>query len=160
MRASVLFCTLAWTAAITAFCTPVLAQLPGEKLERIEFTLGDSDWRIEMPKGSKLRPGPDCVQVWHPRSTRLVKFLELCARGTPATDGTPREIILRNGARVVYSINSDIGGGSGGSESELKGSLELKGRMFALTCRDQGEWSTDPSWCLLYLHSLAVADRN
>src|SRR6185503_14950555 len=124
---------------LAAFWLPALAQLPGE-LERIEFTLADSSCHIMMPQGSKLRHAPGCVQIWHPQSTRLVKFLQLCAQGAPAA--APNEAILRNGARIAYSLDYDIGGGSGGSEAELKGSLELNGRMLALTCRDQGEWGT------------------
>jgi hypothetical protein len=67
--------------------------------------------------------------------------------------------MLTDGARVRYSINYDLGGGSGGTEGELKGELEFAGKVFMLTCHDQGEGSNEPDWCLSYLRYLEVRDR-
>jgi hypothetical protein len=152
----------ATAGAVAAVCASTLAQpSANEALERIAFALGDVRYHIAMPKGSKLhdphRPG--CIEIWHPRSVRLMKFLELCAPARPAAATYRSHSTLSNGARVRYEVDHDIGSGMGGTEGELKGQLELEGRVLGLTCRDQSEWKTSPGWCLHYLRSLEVADR-
>jgi len=152
----------ATAGAIAAVCAFALAQpAPNEVLERIEFALGDLRYHIAMPKGSKLhdlhRPG--CIEIRHPHSIRLMKFLELCSPAGPAAAAYKSRSTLGNGARVRYDVDHDIDGGMGGTEGELKGQLELEGRVFDLTCRDQSERRTSPDWCLHYLRSLETQDR-
>jgi Type six secretion immunity 3 domain len=131
---------------------------PEAQLERFQFALGSVRYQILLPKRSRLerRNEPGCIKLWHPRSQRTMTFLQLCA--APGTDARAytRQTTLPNGARVRYSIDHDIGGGSGGTEGELKGQLDLGGKVIALTCRDQGEWGNDPGWCLQYLRYLEV----
>src|SRR5262245_27831292 len=133
----------------------------GSELQRIEFALGDVSFTILMPKQSRLdeigRPG--CVKIWHPRSTRATVFLEICPAVGTAKSPFVNRAKLKNGATVDYRVHHNIGGGSGGMEGELKGQLELNGRPFAVTCRDQSEWSNDPTWCLSYLESLEIREH-
>jgi hypothetical protein len=133
----------------------------GSELQRMEFALGDVRLSILMPKQSRLdevgRPG--CVKIWHPRSTRANVFLEICPTVGTAKSPFVKRAILRNGATVDYRVDHNIGGGSGGMEGELKGQLELKARAITVTCRDQGEWSADPSWCLDYLEYLEIKEH-
>jgi hypothetical protein len=65
----------------------------------------------------------------------------------------------KDGMRLRYNINYDIGGGSGGAEGELRGELDFNGRTFGLTCHDQSEWGTKPDWCLEFLRYLEVKNR-
>lgn len=141
-----------------------LAQAPlsaDAQLEPIEFTLEDVRYRISMPRRSRLSDvnKAGCLKIWHPRASRLMKFLELCSASGSIPTTFPRATTLTNGVRVSYTIDRDVGGGSGGTEGELKGRIELNGKLFALTCRDQGEWGNDPGWCLHYLGSLVVKAR-
>ena len=87
-------------------------------------------------------------------------FLELCSAPGAILGAYARQATLSNGARVRYIIDYDIGGGSGGTEGELKGQLDLGAKVFALSCRDQGEWRTMPDWCVQYLRYLKVQERH
>ena len=87
-------------------------------------------------------------------------FMELCSSSPSAAHTYGRRQKLANGALLRYSIESDLGGGSGGSEAELAGRLNLSGRVLAIVCRHQSEWNPDPSWCINYLGYLKVEARN
>jgi hypothetical protein len=128
------------------------------EFQRAEFMLADTQYQILIPTGSRLddTKKPGCVGIWHPLSTRAMTFLELCSASRNNPTSFARQMTLKNGAHVRYNIDQNIGGGSGGTEGELNGELELGGKVFGLTCRDQGEWGNSPDWCLLYLHRLEV----
>jgi hypothetical protein len=132
------------------------------ELERIEFVLDAVPDQILLPRGCQLehRNAPGCVKIWHPRSRRSMTFLELCSAPGAILGAYARQATLSNGARVRYIIGYDIGGGSGGTEGELKGQLDLGAKVFALSCRDQGEWRTMPDWCVQYLRYLKVQERH
>jgi hypothetical protein len=129
-----------------------------EQLAPIVFALGEVRYRIAMPTHSALasmsRPG--CAMIWYLAGVRAMKFLELCTSAGDIATSLPRRAKLPNGARVDYSADYDIGGGSGGTEGELKGRLALDGKVLALTCHDQSEWGPRPEWCLSYLGGLQV----
>lgn len=131
---------------------------PETELERIEFWLADVRYHILVPRRSRLAQTntPGCAKIWHPLSTRSMIFLELCSAPAGTMGPYARQATLSNGARVRYSVDHDIGGGSGGTEGELKGEIDLDGRVLALTCRDQGEWRNNPDWCVHYLGHLGV----
>ena len=154
------FLLIAATGALAASSLHALGQVvtrPDARLEPLEFVLDDVRFRVLVPAGSRSdTDNPACVRIWHPRATRAMTFLELCSAARAAPDGFARRATLSNRARVRFSIDHDIGGGSGGTEGELKGVLELDGRTLALTCRDQGEGSNNPGWCLDYLQHLSV----
>ncbi len=130
-----------------------------EVLERIEFALGDRRYHIAMPKGSKLhdlhRPG--CIEIRHPHSIRLMKFLELCSAAGPTAAAyksqTPRSTTAPASATTWTTTSAAAWEGPRGPQ------LELEGRVLGLTCRDQSEWKTSPGWCLHYLRSLEIEDR-
>jgi Type six secretion immunity 3 domain len=137
------------------------AQLRSERLEPIDFELGDVPYRILVPESSRLsRAGNSgCVTIWHPRATRLMTFLELCPAFSDIPSTFAEQATLTNGAHVRYTVDHDIGSGMGGTEGELKGRLDLDGRVLVLTCRDQGKGGNSPDWCLRYLGYLEVKER-
>ena len=134
---------------------------PPSDLESIEFVLEDVRYQILVPRRSRpaAKNAPGCVMIWHPRAVRVMTFLELCSATGPTPATFAKRATLTDGIRVRYNIDHDLGGGSGGTEGELKGELDLGGKVFLLTCRDQDEWRNNPEWCLHYLHSLQVKDR-
>jgi hypothetical protein len=135
---------------------------PYPELDRIEFILENASYQILVPRKSRLSAAsnPGCVKIWHPLSLRLMIFLELCSASKVTQGSFAKQAMLTDRIRVRYNINYDIGSGSGGTEGELKGELDLAGKVFTLTCRDQGEWGNNPDWCLHYLRYLEVKDRN
>lgn len=134
---------------------------PHSDLESIEFVLEDVRYQILLPRGSRpaAKSEPGCVKIWHPRAVRAMIFLELCSVSRPPEATFAERATLSDRIRVQYTIDHDLGGGSGGTEGELKGELDLEGKVFLLTCRDQDEARNNPEWCLDYLHSLQVKDR-
>ena len=155
---------IAATGLLAAMSSFVLADAPlhpNPDLEPINFALEDVYYRILVPKRSRLSHinSPGCVKIWHPRATRLMTFLELCSASGEIQSAFAKQTTLTNGARVHYTVNHDIGGGSAGIEGELRGRLDLDGRVLVLTCRDQSEWGNSPSWCLLYLGYLEIKER-
>ena len=134
---------------------------PYAELEPIEFVLADVRYQIHLPRRSRLMAvsDPGCVDIRHPNAVRTMTFLELCASPTLAPATYSRHATLSTGIRVRYNVDRNIGGGSGGTEGEIKGEFHLEGRVFGLRCRDQGEWRNNPQWCLLYLPYLQVSDR-
>jgi Tse3 toxin immunity protein Tsi3 len=149
--------------ALMAMSPFVLADVPPhpDALELIDFDLADVHYRVSVPKWSRLghinRPG--CIKIWHLRATRLMTFLELCSALGDMPSTFTKQATLTNGAHVRYTVDHDIGGGSGGTEGELKGRLDLDGRVLVLTCRDQGEGGNSPDWCLQYLGYLEFKER-
>jgi len=81
-------------------------------------------------------------------------FLELCAASQAPASTFANQTVLTNGSRLSFNIDEDIGGGSGGTEGELVGDLNLNGKVLSVTCRDQSEMRTNPAWCLRYLRHL------
>lgn len=157
---------VSWLAAAMFAATPMRepghAQSPPvSELQRVDFAIDSVSYQIMVPMAARLdgnaRPG--CVMVWHPRSNRQMTFMELCSSSLPAAHTYARQLKLTNGAILHYSIESGLGGGSGGSEAELAGQLDLNGRVLAIVCRHQSEWNPDPSWCINYLGYLKVEDR-
>lgn len=159
----VLLAAIATTGMLTAISPFVLAEAPLDpnELVPIDFVVADVQYSILLPKRSQLSRtnSPGCVQIWHPRSTRLMTFLELCSAIGSLPKAFAKQATLANGAQVHYTIDHDIGGGNAGTEGELKGRLDLDGRALVLTCRDQGEWGNRPDWCLRYLAYLEVKER-
>lgn len=129
-------------------------------LERFAFVLGGGRHAIMMPKHARLgrNAPPNCVRLWHPRANRLMIFLELCAGSRTAPGKFTREKEFTNGAQLRYAIDESVGGGSGGTEAELVGELNLNGELFSVICRDQNEWGADPTWCLSYLPYLEALE--
>jgi hypothetical protein len=152
---------VAVASALAGSSFAIAQGLLGSELQRMEFTMGDVRFSILMPKQSRFdeagRAG--CVKIWHPRSTRANVFLEICPVVGTAKSPFVKRAVLKNGATVDYRVDHNIGGGSAGMEGELKGQLELNAKIIAVACRDQGEWSNDPSWCLDYLESLEIKDH-
>ena len=134
---------------------------PSSDLMGIEFALEDVSYQVLVPKRSWLSNtnNPGCVKIWHPHAVRTMTFLELCSASGAIPGPFERRATLTDGVRVRYNVNHDIGGGSGGTEGELNGELDLNGKVFVLTCRDQDERRNDPEWCLHYLRYLEVRDR-
>jgi len=152
------------TGVLVVVSSYVLGQAqsrPDSDLERIEFALEEVHYQILVPRHSRLDQTnePGCIKIWHPRSTRSMTFLELCSASGTIPSAYGSRATLTNGAAVRYDIDRNIGGGSGGTEGELKGRLDLDGKVFVLTCRDQGEWGNAPDWCLHYLRYLEVKER-
>jgi Type six secretion immunity 3 domain len=143
-------------------CFAVQAQSPpGSELERIEFALEDVHYQVLLPRRSRLaeKNRSNCVKIWRAHATRSMTFLELCSASGAIPVTYARRATFTNGVRVRYNIDHDIGGGSGGTEGEIKGQLEFGGKVFGLTCRDQAEWRNAPDWCLDYLRYLEVKER-
>jgi hypothetical protein len=86
-------------------------------------------------------------------------FLELCQASSETVARKIPWMTLSNGIRIRYAVDADIGGGSGGTEAELRGELQLGAETLVLTCRDQGE-RPDPEWCIAYLGHLKSAGAN
>jgi hypothetical protein len=64
---------------------------------------------------------------------------------------------LSNGAVLRYNVDYDVGGGSGGTEGVIEGTLEIGTQVLAVTCHDQREISAPrPEWCLQYLRYLTL----
>jgi hypothetical protein len=131
---------------------------PDTELDRIEFVLKDARYQILLPRRSRLAENnaPGCVKIWHPRAVRTMTFLEICSASGPAIVTFAKQTTLTDGLRVRYNIDHDLGGGSGGTEGEIKGELDLHGKVFRLTCRDQDETRINPEWCLHYLPYLVA----
>jgi hypothetical protein len=131
-------------------------------LDHVEFMIEDTRYQILVPKGSRLAEtkAPGCVTIWHPRAVRTMTFLELCSASGSASATFAKRATLTDGVGASYNIDRDLGGGSGGTEGEIKGELDLYGKVFRLTCRDQDEAETNPEWCLRYLRYMKVKDRN
>jgi hypothetical protein len=54
---------------------------------------------------------------------------------------------LKNGHTLRYRVDYDMGGGSGGTEGELVGRIEIDDRSILVRCRDQKEGRPEPEWC-------------
>jgi len=66
---------------------------------------------------------------------------------------------FRNGNILQFSLNDDMGGGSGGTESMLWGKLtDENGLHVYIYCYDQGEWSTNPEWCIKYWQNFSFSN--
>jgi hypothetical protein len=135
---------------------------PYSDLDSIELILAEKRYQIRAPSKAQVSRAnkPGCAKIWHPPAVRSMTFLELCSTFTATSETYARQATLSNGARVRFNINHDIGAGSGGTEGELKGQLEFDGKVFVLTCRDQGENGNNPEWCLHYLRYLEVKNRD
>jgi hypothetical protein len=157
---------LLWLGAAAIVAMPIHA--PGRAqtplvstLQQVVFTIDDVPYQIMMPVGARLEANarPGCAKVWHPRSMRQMNFMELCPSSSASARSYATERKLTNDAVLRFSIESDLGGGSGGTESELAGRLDINGKALAVVCRHQSEWYPDPSWCINYLGYLKVDDR-
>jgi hypothetical protein len=138
-----------------------VALTPSPPLERMTFTLRDSTFEIQLPErpwlpeGSKMVALRDHV-IFHasPRAMRFIKIANVKQK-TPTVVG--RTQTLSNGSTLVFRVNYNVGGGSGGTEGTLVGRVEINGQRLSVTCGDQIEGSRpDPEWCIPYLGTLAI----
>jgi hypothetical protein len=147
-----------------AACVEAQAQKAADPagLQRVDFTLADVRYQILVPQDAPvLMPSGQIrhIEIRYPRLTRTVRLFRLSADLAERQETFAHASTLSNGAVLKYSIDRNIGGGSGGTEGELKGRLELGVRVLAVLCHDQDEWGYPrPEWCVPYLHHLRIDD--
>jgi hypothetical protein len=126
-------------------------------LEPRTFELAGGSYEIMLPKGVTVKlPDSrfDYVEVRFPH-TRKIRLFTLA----PASSGEKtydRSETLGNGAVLRYSLDEATGSGSGEPEQELRGQLEIGGRVLSVLCHDQA-MTPSPYWvCVPYLHHIRI----
>jgi hypothetical protein len=125
------------------------------ELRRWDFMLDGVRYRILLPQRATRMSGSDRFSV--SLSSRLMRQLHLW----PAPDSGARTYAnvqeLSDGIVVRYNIDRDVGGGSGGTEGQLEGVLQIGASTLAVTCLDQDEFRAPrPEWCLQFLRELRI----
>jgi hypothetical protein len=130
------------------------------KLKTFDFTLGDVRYRILLPKRATLMRASGSDRFHVSLSTRMLRQMELLPAPAESGKAYPRTQALSNGAVLKFGVRDPEGDmGSGGPEQMLEGHLQIGERALTVRCHDQGEWPSLPeaTWCIAYLHHLAVA---
>jgi Tse3 toxin immunity protein Tsi3 len=138
------------------------AQEPADptNLKTFGFMLGDVQYRILLPKHATLTRASGSDRFHVSLSMRMVRQMELLPAPSESGKAYPRTQALSNGAVLKFGVRDPEGDtGSGGPEQVLEGHLQIGERTLAVRCHDQGEWPSLPgaTWCIAYLHHLAVA---
>jgi hypothetical protein len=137
------------------------AQEPADptNLKTFDFMLGDLRYRILLPKHATLMRGSGSDRFHVSLSMRMLRQMVLLPAPGESGKAFPRTQMLSNGAILKFDVRDPEGSmGSGGPEQMLEGHLQLGERALAVRCHDQGEWPALPgaTWCIAYLHHLAV----
>ena len=124
-------------------------------------TVADSLWGNAV--ANDPRQDERSASLFFPSSPRVAKGIFLSTASDPLAEGvspsSPGRLPLLKGAVLDYALYPDVGGGSGGIEGRLRGTLRLAGRTIQVSCHDQGEGGVDPAWCVPYLHHLSIVQE-
>src|SRR5262245_37677040 len=101
--------------------------IPPEVIERQNFTLAEVSYAIDLPQRGKPQPANDGV-LFSGFSSRAMRFVEFKKVEAGSAEKFDRKVVLKNGNSFTYKVDYDIGGGSGGTEGELVGRIEVDGR--------------------------------
>lgn len=124
------------------------------------FELSGKSYRMFVPMGSSIEQDTTrrSVLIRPTPNGRLVRFLSLAPLAGATLPPPTESTTLANGLSVSYSIDDDIGGGSGGPEAELFGETLLDPQTpIIVVCHDQREGGANAAWCLDYLATLEPA---
>jgi hypothetical protein len=142
----------------------LMAQNPSDAtgLQRVHFMLAGLRYQILVPEGARVVPPNEQIQfieIRGPGVTRNVRHFRIGPQAE-SREKYASHMRLLNGAVLEYTIDPNIGGGSGGPEAQLQGQLHIGTRVLSVTCHDQreGVGSPDPEWCVPYLHHLRIRD--
>lgn len=116
-----------------------------------QFSVGDREWVISLPPEFQRDPNVPFVQFLRPdyRVPRVLRF----TASLPALDKPQRKVRLRHGGNLRYNI-ATYDGGSGGTEAELFGHIDMEAIAIGIVATDQDELSPHPKWCIEFLHTL------
>lgn len=145
--------------ALLGGCTAEEVALPAPpSSECRSFEIAGTSYRMLLPEGSAIEPDAarGSVLIRPKPKGRLMRFLSIAplagATVPPPTDST----ILAHDLEFSYSLDENIGGGSGGPEAELVGEMLLDARTpIMIVCRDQQEGGANAKWCFEPLETLA-----
>src|SRR5262249_38949720 len=107
------------------------------------FELAGVHYVIALPQGMRLeKSAPPAERVYvdfgpDRRALRYFAFSPVRERGR---ETYAKSETLRNGALLRYSVDNELGGGSGGMEGELNGQITIGTHTLAVTCHDQSEF--------------------
>jgi hypothetical protein len=124
-----------------------------EVLERKSFAFDGVAYELQLPVRGRVYAAADSVRI-SDFSTRAMQFIEF--KKAQDDPGGNRKHALKNGHTLTYRVDYDLGGGSGGTEGELVGRMEIGGHALLVTCRDQKKGRPEPEWCFPYLGTLAI----
>lgn len=133
--------------------TTMLAESECRSLE-----INGKSYRMRVPAGSSIEQDAvrGSILIRPSPNGRMVRFLSLAPQAGLTLPPPETSATLANGLSISYSIDDEIGGGSGGAEEEMSGEMLLDSRTpIVIACHDQGELSRDAGWCLEYLGTLA-----
>jgi hypothetical protein len=147
--------------ALRATHLPASVSRASPAAEPLPIVLAGVRYELLIPKGANVRlpdGKTDFVEVWHPNTTRRIRMFRLGPSAVGSEETYARSETLMNGAVLRYNIDDNIGGGSSGTEGELKGRLEIGTKVLAVTCHDQDEFRAPNPYriCVPYLHHLRV----
>ena len=124
-------------------------------LRRTTFTLDGMSFAMPVPDRGNVRVSADTFTIFV--GTRLQRLITLEKSKAGSRRHYRQKTVLANGLRLEYSIDDNVGGGSGGTIAELKGRLEINGHVLSVLCTDQSEFSAPQAdWCLSYLGQLEL----
>ena len=126
-----------------------------EVLERKSFTIDRVLYEMQLPASRSVDATADRVMI-SDSSTRQMRFIEIKKAQDGPAEKLDRKETLKNGRTLRYRVDYDIGGGSGGTEGELVGRIEIDDRAILVRCRDQKEGRPEPEWCFPYIGTLAI----
>lgn len=130
---------------------------PDGECRKIE--VGGKRLSMLLPKGSSVEPDTarGSVLLRPNPNGRLVRFLSIAPLAGATLPPADESTKLANGLTLSYSVDDDIGGGSGGPEAELTGETLLDPQTpLMIVCHDQQEGGANAEWCLESLGTLAA----
>lgn len=127
-------------------------EAPDEVLACRSFRLGGTDYAIRLPEVAEVRASGDAaVEIWPLAGGRRMRFLRLTVSADGRVPESASRMTLPGVGELAYAVEADLGGGSGGTEGELRGALTLSAPAsgtLGIVCHDQQEGTPDPHWCL------------
>lgn len=157
MRCSLLVSIVA-IAGLLIGCSDDGATVVDAEGECGRLQISGNNYRMLLPMGSAIEADAarGSVLIRPEPHGRLMRFLSIAplagATLPPPTDST----ILAHGQTFSYSLDENIGGGSGGPEAELVGEMLLDAKTpLMIVCRDQQEGGANAEWCFEPLETLA-----
>ncbi len=115
--------------------------------------LGPVRLRTRIVDDLSVVTGRDEVRVTRRPNTRTPTTLVVTNSPAAAAPDRPAWLTTQCGLRVNYGVQRE-GGGSGGEEATVRGTLRLSWARLAFTCNSQSEWGEPEGACLGLLEAL------
>lgn len=140
-------------AGLTGCTSPATQAVTGAEPTRETVVVAGLDLHVDVPDDAEVLELGGATHITIAPLTRHPLSMTIAR-----ADDTPDSGLDRRDGALRYRMQSSDAG-LGGQAHELFGRIDVAGRRYDVTCREESEYQLTLEWCLTTLRSLRAAPR-